>query len=79
MAKSPSLSDIAILRTALDHENITIDDHGYLHWDTDDTDPDEQWTNLCELQESFQPLGFYLDSSSDHDTIWGQVYHLPYE
>lgn len=61
-------------------ENIGVD--GYLRIDFDTPDPDQYeshdiaWDIVCDAYEKLSEVGLSADLSSDHDTVWGQVFEV---
>lgn len=68
------IDDYNKLLAALSYKNVKINDDGLLVWDTDDTEPDEQFENRCQLLDDLKDLGWQLlEVESDHNTIQGKL------
>ncbi len=57
-------------------EGCVFVDNGviWLRYDTDDSDPKEQWDNFVEVQEGLRRFGLQLDEALvEHDCISGNL------
>lgn len=51
-----------------------VDGEIYFRWDTEDSDPKEQWDNYVEVSEDLRGIGYRLeDPYTEHDCITGNL------
>lgn len=69
---TPSKETLELIRKSFPH--ISVEDYGFLRYNTPDREPKEQFSYICDLQDQLKEYGCYLENSdSDHDTIWGNI------
>jgi hypothetical protein len=56
-------------------DHIIIDDGSiFLRYDTDDSDPDQQWDNYIDVVEELKKCGWkFIDACTEHDCISGAI------